>query len=108
MKHSNLYLGLVLPSGGWQSLIDSFSGGGLAPEWLQLFVPQSLKIQMLSLPGWKLAVGKCHSLKVYLMLSLLGHESLGWQTLSLGTSEASPACQEPPQLPFGIETNTVA
>ncbi len=21
MKHSNLYLGLVLPSGGWQSLI---------------------------------------------------------------------------------------
>ncbi len=22
MKHSNLYLGLVLPSGGWQSLID--------------------------------------------------------------------------------------
>ncbi len=23
MKHSNLYLGLVLPSGGWQSLIKS-------------------------------------------------------------------------------------
>ncbi len=23
MKHSNLYLGLVLPSGGWQSLIES-------------------------------------------------------------------------------------
>jgi len=22
MKHTNLYLGLVLPSGGWQSLID--------------------------------------------------------------------------------------
>ncbi len=22
MKHSNLYLGLVLPSGGWQSLIE--------------------------------------------------------------------------------------
>jgi hypothetical protein len=22
MKHGNLYLGLVLPSGGWQSLID--------------------------------------------------------------------------------------
>ena len=22
MKHSNLYLGLVLPAGGWQSLID--------------------------------------------------------------------------------------
>ncbi len=22
MKHSKLYLGLVLPSGGWQSLID--------------------------------------------------------------------------------------
>ncbi len=22
MKHSNLYLGLVLPSGGWQSLIN--------------------------------------------------------------------------------------
>jgi hypothetical protein len=24
MKHSNLYLGLVLPSGGWQSLIDNW------------------------------------------------------------------------------------
>jgi len=24
MKHSNLYLGLVLPSGGWQSLISSY------------------------------------------------------------------------------------
>ncbi len=24
MKHSNLHLGVVLPSGGWQSLIDSF------------------------------------------------------------------------------------
>ncbi len=23
MKHSNLYLGLVLPSGGWQSLIKN-------------------------------------------------------------------------------------
>jgi hypothetical protein len=23
MKHNNLYLGLVLPSGGWQSLIDN-------------------------------------------------------------------------------------
>ncbi len=23
MKHSNLYLGLVLPSGGWQSLIEN-------------------------------------------------------------------------------------
>ncbi len=23
MKHSNLYLGVVLPSGGWQSLIES-------------------------------------------------------------------------------------
>ncbi len=24
MKHSNLYLGLVLPSGGWQNLIGIF------------------------------------------------------------------------------------
>ncbi len=24
MKHCNLYLGLVLPSGGWQSLIDNW------------------------------------------------------------------------------------
>jgi hypothetical protein len=31
MKHSNLYLGLVLPSGGWQSLI-SFSKSSTAAE----------------------------------------------------------------------------
>ncbi len=35
MKHSNLYLGLVLPSGGWQSLIDSISGAKI----MKLFYP---------------------------------------------------------------------
>jgi hypothetical protein len=29
MKHSNLYLGLVLPSGGWQSLIGIVKGASL-------------------------------------------------------------------------------
>ncbi len=45
MKHSNLYLGLVLPSGGWQSLIRTLKPGN--PYWwerlssVDLLVPTS-------------------------------------------------------------------
>ncbi len=43
MKHSNLYLGLVLPSGGWQSLIKFWHGQ--LRQWLFILLSSILNFE---------------------------------------------------------------
>jgi hypothetical protein len=78
MKHSNLYFGLVLPSGGWQSLI--------VYTFLKCVVPLR-KLSLMSLRQVLFTVYHCcHYLQGVFSFEWLGHFEFNCQiTISLST-----------------------
>jgi hypothetical protein len=52
MKHSNLYFGLVLPSGGWQSLIREKESAELKSLWFLVFSGEKVYFLFYKLLSW--------------------------------------------------------